>query len=65
MDEFNDQSGIDTAENVGMTYDSASDFYSGGAGVTPGPPTQDITSFTSTSLQHILLNLVLLMLMYL
>ena len=48
VDEFNDQSGIDTAENVGMTYDSASDFYSGGAGVTPSPPTQDITSFTST-----------------
>ena len=48
VDEFNDESGVDTAENVGMAYDSASDFYSGGSGVTPSPPTQDITTFTST-----------------
>jgi hypothetical protein len=48
VDEFNDESGVDTAENVSMTYDSASDFYSGGSGVTPSPPTQDITTFTST-----------------
>ena len=48
VDEFNDESGVDTAENVGITYDSASDFYSGGSGTNPSPPTQDITTFTST-----------------
>ena len=48
VDEFNDESGVDTGENVGMSYDSASDFYSGGVGGTPSPPTQDITTFTST-----------------
>ena len=31
-----------------MAYDSASDFYSGGSGTNPSPPTQDITTFTST-----------------
>ena len=48
VDEFNDESGVDTAENVGMAYDSASDFYSGGSGTNPSPPTSDITTFTST-----------------
>ena len=48
VDEFNDESGVDTAENVSMSYDSASDFYSGGSGTNPSPPTQDITTFTST-----------------
>ena len=48
VDEFNDESGVDTGENVGMSYDSASDLYSGGVGGTPSPPTQDITTFTST-----------------
>ena len=48
VDEFNDESGVDTAENVTMSYDSASDFYSGGSGTNPSPPTQDITTFTST-----------------
>ena len=48
VDEFNDESGVDTAENVGMSYDSTSDLYSGGSGTNPSPPTQDITTFTST-----------------
>ena len=48
VDEFNDESGVDTSENVGMAYDSASDYYSGGSGTSPSPPTQDITTFTST-----------------
>ena len=47
VDEFNDQSGVDTAENVGMNYDSVSDFYQGGNATITSPPTQDITAFTS------------------
>ena len=47
VDEFNDQSGVDTAENVGMNYDSVSDFYQGGNGTITSPPTQGITAFTS------------------
>ena len=49
VDEFNDESGIDTAENSNITYDSSSDFYSGGSGFMPStPPTQNIFSFTAT-----------------
>ena len=49
VDEFNDESGIDTAENSNVTYDSSSDFYSGGSGfVASTPPTQNIFSFLST-----------------
>ena len=47
VDEFNDQSGVDTTENVGMNYDSVSDFYQGGNATITSPPTQGITSFTS------------------
>ena len=47
VDEFNDQTGVDTSENVGMNYDSASDFYQGGNATLPSPPTQGITAFTS------------------
>ena len=47
VDEFNDESGIDTAENVNVTYDSSSDFYSGGFGIGDLPPTVGITAFTS------------------
>ena len=47
VDEFNDESGIDTAENVNVTYDSSSDFYSGGVGIGDLPPTEGITAFTS------------------
>ena len=48
VDEFNDESGVDTAENVSMTYDSTSDFYRGGVGVQDSPPTSDIHQFTAT-----------------
>ena len=49
VDEFNDESGIDTAENSNVTYDSSSDFYSGGSGfIASTPPTQNIFSFLST-----------------
>lgn len=47
VDEFNDESGVDTSENVGMNYDSASDFYQGGNATVPSPPTDGITAFTS------------------
>ena len=47
VDEFNSESGIDTAENVNVTYDSSSDFYSGGFGIGDLPPTEGITAFTS------------------
>ena len=47
VDEFNDQTGVDTSENVGMNYDSESDFYQGGNATLPSPPTQGITAFTS------------------
>ena len=47
VDEFNDESGIDTAENSNVSYDSSSDFYSGGSGISSLPPTQGITAFTS------------------
>jgi hypothetical protein len=48
VDEFNDESGIDTAENSNVTYDSSSDFYSGGTGFSSEtPPTQNIFSFTA------------------
>lgn len=49
VDEFNDESGIDTAENSNVTYDDSSDFYSGGSGFNAStPPTQNIFSFTAT-----------------
>ena len=49
VDEFNDESGIDTSENSNVTYDSSSDFYSGGSGfIASTPPTQNIFSFLST-----------------
>jgi hypothetical protein len=49
VDEFNDESGIDTAEISNVTYDSSSDFYSGGSGfVAISPSTQNIFSFLST-----------------
>ena len=48
VDEFNDESGVDTAENVAMAYDSASDFYRGGVGLGDSPPTNDIHQFTAT-----------------
>ena len=49
VDEFNDESGIDTAENSNVSYDDSSDFYSGGSGFNPStPPTQNIFSFLAT-----------------
>ena len=48
VDEFNDESGVDTAENVAMSYDSTSDFYRGGVGLSDSPPTNDIHQFTAT-----------------
>jgi len=48
VDEFNDESGVDTAENVAMSYDSTSDFYKGGVGIQDSPPTSDIHQFTAT-----------------
>ena len=48
VDEFNDESGVDTAENVSMTYDSTADSYTGGVGVQDSPPTSDIHQFTAT-----------------
>ena len=49
VDEFNDESGIDTAENSNVSYDDSSDFYSGGSGFNNStPPTQNIFSFTAT-----------------
>ena len=48
VDEFNDESGVDTAENVAMSYDSTSDFYRGGVGISDSPPTNDIHQFTAT-----------------
>ena len=50
VDEFNDETGVDTTENVGMNYDSASDFYRGGNATLPSPPTDGITAFTSVAL---------------
>ena len=46
VDEFNDESGIDTPENSNATYDSSSDFYSNEAAATIPAP-QEITSYTS------------------
>tara|TARA_Y200000002_G_scaffold323834_1_gene285188 strand:+ start:1634 stop:3433 length:1800 start_codon:yes stop_codon:yes gene_type:complete len=48
VDEFNDESGIDTAENSNVSYDDSSDFYSGGSGFNNStPPTENIFSFTA------------------
>tara|TARA_E500000075_G_scaffold15937_1_gene12713 strand:- start:418 stop:2124 length:1707 start_codon:yes stop_codon:yes gene_type:complete len=47
VDEFNDETGIDTAENNNATYDNSSDFYKN-ENIGTSPPTQDIFSFTST-----------------
>ena len=48
VDEFNDESGIDTSENTNATYDSTSDFYSNQSGPNPVPaPQAQRTSFTT------------------
>ena len=49
VDEFNNESGIDTAENVTSPYDSSSDFYSNLDGPNPIPsPTATLTQITSS-----------------
>ena len=49
VDEFHDESGIDTPENSNATYDSSSDFYSNLAADSPLPtPSVVRQSFTST-----------------
>ena len=49
VDEFNDESGIDTAENATSPYDSTSDFYSNLDGPNPIPsPTATLTQITSS-----------------
>jgi len=49
VDEFNSESGIDTAENVTARYDSSSDFYSNLDGPNPIPsPQASLTQITST-----------------
>ena len=48
VDEFNDETGIDTPENSNAVYDSSSDFYSNQSlGPVPSPQVQR-TSITST-----------------
>ena len=37
VDEFNDETGIDTAENVTATYDSSADVYTNRVGPNPVP----------------------------
>lgn len=47
VDEFNDESGVDTGENSNALYDSTSDFYSNqAAGAYPGSP-YIVSDFTS------------------
>ena len=48
VDEFNSESGIDTAENSNASYDSTSDFYTNDSTVSV-PATNEITSYTSGS----------------
>ena len=49
VDEFNDESGIDTAENVTSPYDATSDFYSNLDGPNPIPsPQASLTQITSS-----------------
>ena len=49
VDEFNNESGIDTAENVTSPYDSSSDFYSNLDGPNPIPsPQASLTQITSS-----------------
>ena len=49
VDEFNNESGIDTAENVTSPYDSSSDFYSNLDGPNPIPsPQRGLTQITSS-----------------
>ena len=49
VDEFNSESGVDTAENVTAQYDSSSDFYSNLDGPNPIPsPQASLTQITST-----------------
>ena len=49
VDEFHDETGVDTAENVTAKYDSSSDFYSNLDGPNPIPsPQASLTQITST-----------------
>lgn len=49
VDEFNNESGIDTSENVTSNYDSSSDFYSNLDGPNPIPtPQASLTQITSS-----------------
>lgn len=49
VDEFNNESGIDTSENATSKYDASSDFYSNLDGPTPIPtPQATLTRLTST-----------------
>jgi len=48
VDEFNDESGIDTGENSNASYDASSDFYQNLGAVTPNPvPQSTFSVFTS------------------
>ena len=44
VDEFNNESGVDTAENTNASYDSTSDFYTNDT-TTPSPATTNIQAF--------------------
>ena len=49
VDEFNDESGVDTGENSNAAYDSSSDFYSNLDGPNPIPsPQASLTQITSS-----------------
>ena len=48
VDEFNDETGIDTAENVTATYDSSADVYTNRVGPNPIPAETGLTQITST-----------------
>ena len=48
VDEFNDESGIDTGENSNASYDASSDFYQNLGAVTPNPvPQSTFSVFTA------------------
>ena len=66
VDEFNSESGIDTAENVTSPYDSSSDFYSNLDGPNPIPsPQASLTQITSSGLVHLQMNQLQLLLKFL
>ena len=54
VDEFNDESGVDTAENSNAAYDATSDFYKNLGAAAPNPVPQSTFSVFTTAIDSLI-----------